>query len=57
MVVSTQSRDKLEDRRSENDKVPTIVWKEYEAKRKKEDEEREKGSDSKREKDCEMSSK
>jgi len=57
MVVSTQSRDKLEDRRSENDKVPTIVWKKYEAKRRKEDEEREKGSDSKREKDCEMSSK
>ena len=35
MVVSTQSRDKLGDKRGKNDKVPTIVWKEYKVERKK----------------------
>ena len=35
MVISTQPRDKLGNRRSENDEVPTIVWKEYKAKGRK----------------------
>jgi len=47
--LQAQSRDKLGDRRSENDKIPTIVWKKYKAKRKKD-------SGSRRGKDCEIDS-
>jgi len=36
VVVSTQSRDKLGDKRGKNNKVPTIVWKKYKVERKKE---------------------
>jgi len=54
--LQAQSRDKLGDRRSENDKISTIIWKEYKAKRKKEDKERKKDSDSRRGKDCEIGS-
>ena len=36
MVISIQPRDKLENRRSQNDEMPTTIWKEYKAKRKKE---------------------
>jgi len=35
MVISTQPRDKLGNRRSQNDEMPTTIWKEYKAKRKK----------------------
>ena len=35
MVTSTQPKDKLGNRRSENNEVPTIVWKEYETKERK----------------------
>jgi len=56
VVTSTQPRDKLGDRGSKNDKIPTTVWKKYEAERRKESEEREESSNSRRRKDCEMGS-
>jgi len=56
MVVSIQPRDKLEDQRSQDDKVPTIVWKEYKAKGGKNEKESKKSSDIGRRKDREMDS-
>jgi len=56
MVASTQPQNQLGNRRSQDDKMPTIVWKEYKAKRRKEDKEREKNSNSRRGKDCEIGS-
>ena len=56
MTTSTQSRDKLGDRGSKNNKLSTTVWEEYEVERRKERIEREENGDSRREKDCEMGS-
>ena len=56
MTTSTQSRDKLGDRGSKNNKLSTTVWEEYEVERKKERIEREENGDSRRGKDCEMGS-
>jgi len=49
-----QSRDKLEDKKGKNDKVPTTVWKEYKVERKKEREKKKEASNLKKEKDSEM---
>jgi len=54
MVTSIQSRDKLGNRRSLDNKMPTTVWKEYKAKRRKESKERKESSNSRRRKDCKM---
>ena len=48
MVASTQSRDKLKDRRGKNNKVSTTIWKEYEVERKKGKEKRGEASNCKR---------
>jgi len=56
MVASTQPKDKLEDQRSQDDKVPTIVWKEYKAKGEKGKKESKKSSDTGRREDREMGS-
>jgi len=42
--------------KSQDDEMPTIVWKEYKAKRRKENKERKESSDSRRGKDCEIGS-
>jgi len=56
MVTSAQSRDKLGNRGSKNDKVPTTVWEEYKVERRKERKERKENSNSRRGKDYKMSS-
>jgi len=56
MITSTQPRDKLEDQRSQDDEVPTTVWKEYKAKGEKNEKESKKSSDIGRREDCEMGS-
>jgi len=56
MTTSIQFRDKLGDKESKNDKVPTTVWEEYKSERRKERKEREENSDSRRGKDCEIGS-
>jgi len=56
MVISIQPRDKLEDQRSQDDKVPTIVWKEYKAKGGEDEKESKKSSDIGRRKDHEIGS-
>ena len=56
MVTSTQPRNQLENGKSQDDKMSTIVWKEYKAKRRKENKERKKSSNSRRGKDCEIGS-
>ena len=56
IVASTQPRNKLENRRSQNDKVPTIVWKKYKAKREKREERSKKNGDIRRRKDGEIGS-
>jgi len=56
MVVSTQPRDKLGDRRSQDNKVPTIVWKEYKAKGGKGEKESKKSSNIGRREDHEIGS-
>ena len=56
MVVSTQPRNKLGNRRSQDDKVPTIVWKKYKAKREKGEERSKKNGNIGRRKDSEMGS-
>jgi len=50
MVISTQSRDKLENRESKNNKVSTTIWEKYKVKRRKE------SSNPRREKDCKIDS-
>ena len=56
MVASTQPRDKLGDWRSQNDEVPTIVWKEYKAKEGKGEKESKKSSNIGRREDHEIGS-
>ena len=56
MVASTQPRNKLGNRRSQDDEVPTIVWKKYKAKREKGEERSKKNGDIRRRKDGEMGS-
>ena len=56
VVTSMQPRDKLGDRKSKNNEVPTTVQKEYKVKRRKESEEREESSNSRREKDYKIGS-
>ena len=56
MVVSTQPRDKLGDQRSQDDEVPTTVWKKYKAKGEKNEKESKKSSDIGRKEDYEMDS-
>jgi len=56
VVTSAQSRDKLGDRRSKNNKVSTTVWKEYKVERRKESKERDESSNPRREKDYKMGS-
>jgi len=56
MVVSTQPRDKLGDQRSQDDEVPTTVWKKYKAKGEKNEKESKKSSDIGRREDYEMDS-
>jgi len=50
IVTSTQSRDKLENRESKNNKVSTTIWEKYKVKRRKE------SSNPRREKDCKIDS-
>ena len=54
MVTSIQPRDKLENRRSQDNEMPTTVWKEYKAKEKKGSKEKKKSSNSRRRKDCKI---
>jgi len=56
MVVSTQPRNKLGNRRSQDDEVPTIVWKKYKAKREKGKERSKKNGNIGRRKDGEIGS-
>jgi len=56
IVTSIQSRDKLEDWRSQDNEVSTTVWKEYKAKGEKDEKESKKSSDIERRKDCEIGS-
>ena len=56
MVTSIQPRNQLENGKSQDDEIPTIVWKEYKAKKRKENKERKKSSNSRRGKDCEIGS-
>ena len=48
VATSTQFRDKLEDRRSQDDQMLTIMWKKYKTERKTESEEKKKSSDARR---------
>ena len=57
MVISTQLRDKLGNRRSQDNEMPTTVWKEYKAKERKGSKERKESSDSRRGKDCKIGDK
>ena len=56
VVTSAQSRDKLGDKESKNDEVPTTIWKKYKVERRKESKERKESSNSREEEDCKMNS-
>ena len=45
MVASIQPRDKLEDWKSQDDEMPTTMWKEYKVKEEKSEKESKKSSD------------
>ena len=54
MVASTQPRNELGNRRSQDDQMPTIMWKKYKRGRRTESEERKKSSDARRGEDSEI---
>jgi len=49
IVTSTQPRNQLGNKRSQDNKMPTIMWKKYKVKRKAESKKRKKSSNIKRE--------
>jgi len=54
IVTSTQPRNQLGNKRSQDDKIPTIMWKKYKVQRRAESKKRKKSSNIKREKDSEI---